>query len=93
MPKIDFSQIPAPIRHAIYSFITGASLVIVSAINTANGVTAVSWHATLVEALNAGAVSAVAIVSALWVLPMNRRYGTGSADPANTEDPKSTDKV
>ena len=71
-------KLPYPLRHAIYSFLTGAGFVIVSAVTKANGVTAVDWTSTGIAALNAGSVAAVAVVGTLWLTPISHKYGVGS---------------
>jgi hypothetical protein len=78
-------KLPYPLRHAVYSFLTGAGFAVVSAVTKANGVTAVDWKSTSIAALNAGAVSAVAVVGTLWLTPLSRKYGVGSKN-ADTQD-------
>ena len=71
-------RLPAPVRHFVIAFLGSASLVLVSAINDAKGVTSVAWASVLTDALNAGIVAAVSLVGVMYLTPLTRQYGVGA---------------
>ena len=71
-------RLPAPVRHFVIAFVGSASLVIVSAINGASGVTNVAWATVLTDALNAGIVSGVGLIAVMYLTPLTRQYGLGA---------------
>lgn len=83
-----FDKLSPAVQHIVVAFAGAFGFVVVDSIIKANGVTGIDWAHKLVDAFNAGAVSAAGVVMLFWITPITHQYGLSkvSNDGATVTD-------